>query len=323
MKQTAIAPSNIAFIKYWGKKDDDLRLPANGSISMNLSGLQTRTTVEFSRDLENDEVIIDGIRESMGRTGEHLERIRHLAGITEHARVVSVNSFPVSTGLSSSASGFAALTVAAGAAAGLRLSEKELSILARQGSGSSCRSIPDGFVEWLDGDTSDSSYAVSLAPPGFWDIADVVAIVSNEKKEVATTAGQARVGTSPFYPVRLLRMKEKVEACKKCIQEKNFSAFGELIESEALEMHAVMLTSSPPLMYWLPTTVMLMRKVRQMRSTGLAAFFTINTGQDVHIICQKKDVDDVVTNLKQLQEVKKIITNYPSVGARLSDNHLF
>lgn len=323
MKKTAEAPSNIAFIKYWGKKDDVLRLPCNGSISMNLSGLLTKTTVEFVPDLKEDDVMVDGIKETSGRISRHLDRVRVRSGISSFAKVVSVNSFPVATGLSSSASGFAALTVAAAAAAGLTLSEKELSILARQGSGSACRSIPGGFTEWLDGETSDASYAVSLESPSYWDIADVVAVVSNVKKEVTTTEGQTRVGTSPFFQTRLAHMKEKIERCKKLIKAKKFHEFGELIEGEALELHAIMLTSNPPLMYWLPTTVMLMKEVRRWRGEGLPVYFTVNTGQDVHIICQKKDMDEVAERLGTIPEVKKIIKNIPSDGARLIEEHLF
>lgn len=323
MKKTAIAPSNIAFVKYWGKKDDILRLPSNGSISMNLSGLLTTTTVEFSAVLGSDEVTIDGVRETSGRVGDHLDRIRKLAGIATRAKVVSRNTFPSSTGLSASASGFAALSVAAAAAAGLNLHEKELSILARQGSGSACRSIPSGFVEWLDGDTSESSYSVSLAPPSFWDIADVVAIVSSEKKEVATTQGQQRTGSSIFFPVRLQHMREKIARCKTLLSTKNFEEFGSFIEEEALEMHAVMLTSRPPLMYWLPTTVQLMREVKKWRNEGLMVYFTINTGQDVHLICRQADSQKVAEKLQTMKEVKRVIINTPGEGARLTQQHLF
>src|SRR6266702_3716266 len=135
MKATALAPSNLAFIKYWGKKDEELTLPENGSISMNLSNLTTTTTVEFSPGLQEDSIIINGQREANegNRVIKHLDRVRRLAQIDDRAKVVTENNFPTATGLSSSASGFAALTLAAVKAAGLALTEKELSILARQG----------------------------------------------------------------------------------------------------------------------------------------------------------------------------------------------
>ncbi len=325
MKATAVAPSNIAFIKYWGKKDEVLRLPENGSISMNLSDLLTTTTVDFSKTYKDDVIIINDKKESNegSRAIKHLDRIRKLANINEKAKVVTNNNFPTGTGLSSSASGFAALTVAGAKAAGLNLSEKELSILARQGSGSACRSIPDRFVEWLDGDTSETSYGVSIYKEDYWDIADVVAVVSKNKKEVSTTEGQKLVGSSPFFQVRLSCIKEKIALIKKYMAEKNFQAFGELLEAEALELHSIMLTSKPSLIYLLPASLKIIHLVKKWRTDGLQVYFTVNTGQDVHLICQKKDVEAVVKKASEVEEVAKTIVNYPAKGAHLLEDHLF
>lgn len=325
MKSTAIAPSNIAFIKYWGKKDEILRLPENGSISMNLSNLTTTTTVEFSNNLEKDEIIIDGkqINKETERVIKHLDRIRQKAGTALRAKVVSQNNFPSGTGLSSSASGFAALSLAAATSAGLTLSEKELSILARLGSGSACRSIPDGFTEWLDGATSDTSYATSIFPADYWDICDVVVVVSKEKKDVATTDGQKSATSSPFFPVRLSNIKDKIEKIKKYIQQKDFQKFGELIEAEALELHAIMLTSTPSLIYWLPETIYIMKLVKKWRSEGLAVYFTVNTGQDIHLIVEGKNVNTLVKNLKDVESIKSMIVNQPSLGTKLLTKDLF
>ena len=325
MKATAVAPSNIAFIKYWGRKDEKLRLPENGSLSMNLSDLLTTTTVEFNKNFKEDEIIINGVKEGNdgSRAIKHLDRIRKLAKIGDRAKVKTRNNFPTGTGLSSSASGFAALTVAGAKAAGLNLSEKELSILARQGSGSACRSIPDGFVEWLDGDTSDTSYGVSLYPENYWDIVDVVTVVSKNKKEVSTTEGQKLASSSPFFPVRLARIKGKINLIKKYMDEKNFPKFGELVEEEALELHAIMLTSNPSLIYWLPGTLKVMNAVKKWRQEGLQVYFTVNTGQDIHLICQKKDVEKIVKKAQDLSDVQRTIINYPSQGAHTVPTHIF
>ncbi|OGH20116.1 MAG: diphosphomevalonate decarboxylase [Candidatus Levybacteria bacterium RIFCSPHIGHO2_02_FULL_37_13] len=318
MKATSVAPSNIAFIKYWGKRDEDLKIPLNGSISMNLSNLLTTTTVEFNPDFKKDLIIINDQEEGDegSRVIKHLDRIRKLAKIKHKAKVISKNNFPTGTGLSSSASGFAALTLAASKAADLSLSEKELSILARQGSGSACRSIPDGFVEWLDGNTNETSYAVSIFPPDYWDIVDVVAVVSKDKKEISTTEGQKLAKSSPFFPARLSKIKDKIKLMKKHIQEKNFTLFGELVEQEALELHAIMLTSIPSLVYWLPGTLKVMHAVKRWRQEGLQVYFTVNTGQDIHLICQKKDAEKVVNKAKEIPDVTQTIINYPSNGAR-------
>ena len=326
MKATAIAPSNIAFTKYWGKKDEVLRLPLHGSISMTLSNLLTTTTVEFSDKYEKDQVIINGGGVEAGeaeRVIKHLDRVRQMAKIEYKAKMVSNNNFPSGTGLASSASGFAALTLAATSAAGLKISQKQLSILARQGSGSACRSIPGGFVEWLDGNTSDTSYAVNIFPANYWKVADVVVIVSSGKKDVSSSVGQQSASTSPFLPIRLSRMKKKNEYIKKLIKNRNFSKFGETLEAEALEFHSITLTQTPPLIYWLPTTVMLMKLVQIWRRDGLDVYFTIDTGQDIHLICEAKTVEKLKTKLKAIKEVQNIIVNTPGAGARISPKHLF
>lgn len=325
MKATAIAPSNIAFTKYWGKKDEVLRLPENGSISMCLSDLLTTTTVEFSNKYTKDEVSINGEVEAGEETRaiKHLDRVRKLAEISTFAKVVSNNNFPKGTGLSSSASGFAALSMAAAKAAGLKLNEKQLSILARQGSGSACRSIPSGFVEWQDGDTSETSYAKTIFPSNHWNIVDVVAIVSQGRKDVSTSEGMKTLATSPFVKVRVEGMKEKNKLAKKYLKEKNFSALGDLAEREALEMHAIMITQNPPLIYFQPNTILMMKLVQKWRQEGLECYFTINTGQDVHILVEMKNHNKLIKKLKEIPEVRHVIPNKPSAGTQLSTKHLF
>ncbi len=330
MKATAIAPTNIAFTKYWGKKNEALRLPENGSISMTLSNLLTTTTVEFSPKYKKDEVTLltsevgfDSSEVSTDRVIKHLDRVREMVGISLKAKVVSNNNFPMGTGLSSSASGFAALSVAAAKAAGLTLSEKDLSILTRQGSGSACRSIPGGFVEWLDGNTSDTSYAKQIFPPNYWTIADVVALVSTGKKEVSSSLGMKSATSSPFMKLRLSRMKQKNKQVKEFIKNRDFKALGELTEQEALELHTIMLTQYPPLIYWTPGTLQIMKLVSHWRKEGIPVYFTINTGQDIHLIVEQKNVDKVKAKLKKLDFVKEIIVNTPGEGTRLSSNHLF
>ncbi len=325
MKATSIAPSNIAFIKYWGRKDEILRLPENGSISMNLSNLLTTTTVEFSSKFKKDSLTYNGTEEEIhgNRAIAHIDRIRKLANKKTPVKIVTKNNFPSGTGLSSSASGYAALTMAGTKAAGLDLSEKELSILARQGSGSACRSIPDGFVEWRDGNSSEESYAYSLYPKKYWNIVDVVAVVSTEVKEVPTSEGQKGAQESQFFEVRRKHMPQKIEECRNLLLKKDFEAFGELLESEALELHSIMLTSHPSLIYLLPETLRIMRLVKKWRSEGLQVYFTLNTGQNIHLIVEGKDENQLVEKLKQLPFVIKIIPNNPADGAKLSETHLF
>jgi len=325
MKATARAHSNIAFVKYWGRKDEELRIPTNGSISMNLSNLFTTTTVEFSPLYLSDEVVVkDEINETtVKRVITHIDRVRELANSTLKSKVVSINSFPSGTGLSSSASGMAALTLAATKALRLDLSEKELSILARQGSGSASRSIPSGFVEWVDGNTSEESFSQSIFPAEHWDIVDIVVVVSKEKKDVSTSEGQKRAESSLFFQTRLNHIQEKIASCRNLIGKRNFSEFGKLIEMEALELHAIMITSWPPLIYWLPQSIYVMKSVQKWREEGLEVYFTVNTGQDIHVICQKKDEAKITARIKGLENIIKIIRNSPSNGTYLLKDHLF
>jgi diphosphomevalonate decarboxylase len=324
-KSTAIAPSNIAFTKYWGRKDEKLRLPMNGSIAMCLSNLLTTTTVEFDEKLKKDDITINDERREKEalKVSKHLDRIRKLAGINIFARVVSENNFPTGTGLSSSASGFAALTVAGANAAGLNLSEKELSVLARQGSGSACRSIPGGIVEWLDGDTSETSFAKTIFEKDHWDIADVVAVVSEERKEVSTSEAHESANTSPFMNIRVEGMKAKNELLKKIIKQEDFQKFGELIESEALELHAIYITQKPSLIYLLPNSILIMKLCKKWREEGLPVYFTVNTGQDIHLIVEKKNIKKLEEKLRGISEVKQVIVNYPGDGTKFSDKPLF
>lgn len=326
MKATAIAPSNIAFIKYWGKQDEALRLPLNASLSMNLSSAYTTTTVEFSPTYKKDRVaLVDGIfsNEEKKRVIQFLDRVRVKSGVHEFSRIVTKNTFPQATGIASSASGFAALTVAAFAAAGVTLLEKELTIFARLGSGSACRSIPDGFVLWKKGETSDESYAYSVYPHTYWDLRDILVIVDFHTKKVPTTKGQEGVTTSPFWKDRVEKIPAKIEKMAKALKEKNFQHLGELIEEDCLSMHQVMQTQNPPIFYWSEETKKLMEKVINWRKEGLSVYFTIDAGPNVHLICEAKNEDAVAEKVRSFPGILQVIINKPASGAHLIDSHLF
>lgn len=326
MKATAKARANIAFIKYWGKKDVALRLPLNNSVSMALDSVYTLTTVEFSPVFEKDQVEILGRKfeeKENQRVMKHMDRIRELARLNFKAKVKTKNNFPESTGIASSASGFAALTLAGTEAAGLDLTRKELSILARLGSGSACRSIPDGFVEWMKGNTHETSYAHSLYPPDYWDLIDVIAVVTKEEKKVSSTQGHSRAESSRFLTARIEKMAAKIKRVKRALKNKDFTSLGAAIEAEALDMHAVMMTSEPPILYWLPKTVEIILAVQQWRQEGLESYFTIDAGATVHVIVQRKDLGRLKRKLSGIEGIEKVIVSCPGVGARLTKNHLF
>lgn len=326
MKATAIAPANIAFIKYWGKSNEQLRLPLNDSISMNLSGAYTTTTVEFSSALTDDTVeLLDGAfsEKETARVIAGLDRIRNVAGITVRARVVTKNSFPKGAGSAASASGFAALTVAGFAALGKSLSENELTVIARLGSGSACRSIPDGYVFWKKGDVSEQSYAYSLYPASYWDIRDALVIVDVRMKKISTTDGMETIHTSPLLEKRLAAIPARVDRCIEALRDKNFMQLGDVIEEDCLDMHAVMQSQTPPCMYWNDATRSIMDAVVLWRSEGLPVYFTIDAGPNVHVIYEASHEREVAAKLATISGVEKIIYNKVSGGAKSIDQHLF
>lgn len=322
---TAISCANIAFVKYWGRKNHALRLPLNSSISMNLDNATTTTTVEFDPALKTDQVTIEGTEttpQAAARVSGHLDRVRGLAGIEARARVVSRNSFPMGAGIASSASAFAALTVAACAAANLNLNERELTILARLGSGSACRSIPAGFVEWYAAETSEDSFAEQIAPPEHWDLCDLIAIVQTEHKKVGSTKGHELVDPSPFAVARLAAAERALPVIREALLAGDFAPFGEETEQEAIRMHAVAMTSLPSVLYWSPETVRILHAVRALREEKLPAYFTIDAGANVHVLCEGPHADSVENRLRALDGVLDVIANRPGPATRLIDAHL-
>lgn len=303
LKATAVAPANIAFIKYWGRKDRALRLPYNPSISMNLSECLTTTTVEFSKDVLKD-TVSEGF--DTQRIIEHIDRFRKLANTKIKVNVITKNSFPTSAGIASSASGFAALTVASAAALGLSLSEKELTEFARLGSGSACRSIPPagGFVKW------EGESAYSLYPAEYWDLRDILVIVEHKKKDVSSSRGHDEAGTSPFFARRLQEISGRIKKLELAMAKKDFKMFGEVIEEDCLDMHHVMKTQDSPLNYWTDQTSQVIETIKK---SGLPVYFTVDAGPNVHCICEAKDEKNVVDLLKDYH----IIVNKPSQGAHL------
>jgi diphosphomevalonate decarboxylase len=318
---TAIAHPNIAFIKYWGNCDPQARIPANGSISMNLGGLETRTTVTFEPSLKSDMLILNGQSvsgTSSSRASEFLDRVRGMAGLKEFARIESENNFPMGAGIASSASAFAALALASSTAAGLNLDEAALSRLARTGSGSACRSIPGGFVEWLADGCDPDSGAVSIASPEHWDLCDCVAVISREHKPTGSTEGHALAHTSPLQKARVDGAPQRLTQCRNAILARDFEAFAEVTELDNNLMHAVMMTSRPQLIYWQPATIAIMKAVQSWRAAGLAACYTIDAGPNVHVICERADQEQVEARLRQITGVQDVLVAKPGGPTRLA-----
>jgi len=319
---TALAHPNIAFIKYWGNREDDLRIPANGSLSMNLAGLTTRTRLEFDPALAADEFILNGQPQSgaaLARVSAFLDLVRGMTSFTLFARVESSNDFPTGAGIASSAAAFAALAVAANAAAGLQLDERSLSRLARRGSGSAARSIPAGFVEWKAGTQDTDSYALSIAPPDYWGLCDCIAIVDTAHKPTGSCAGHRLAHTSPLQATRLMDAQRRLDLCRYAILQRDFEALTEITEQDCLMMHAIMMTSSPPLLYWSPATLEIIRQTLAWRKDGLSVCFTIDAGANIHLICPAAYSAEVARRTTQIMGVSQVITSGPGGAATTCD----
>jgi len=317
---TALAHPNIAFIKYWGNRDHTLRIPVNGSISMNLDGLYTRTTVTFSPDLTADELTLNGraVRGAgLARVSALLDRVRRMSGLTLAARVESENNFPTGAGIASSASAFAALALAASAAAGLDLSERDLSRLARTGSGSASRSVPGGFVEWHAGADDADSFAESIAPPDHWPLADCIAVVSAAHKPTGSTEGHRLAETSPLQAARVADALRRLDLCRTAILRRDFDALAAVVEQDCNIMHAVMMTSTPPLLYWQPATLAVMQAVLTWRRTGLPVCYTIDAGPNVHVITPQEHAAEAARRLADIPGVERVITARVGGAARI------
>ena len=334
-KSTVSAPANIAFIKYWGARDLDRAIPMNSSISMTLEHCVTQCTVETLDHGGEDEVWIaepDGGFGTpdpgfSGRVRAQLERIRQWSGRKEPVRVATRNSFPTAGGLASSASGFAALTLAALGAYGKKPSPRDLSLLARRsGSGSACRSVFGGFVEWTAPKTEggdDDSYARQIADADHWDLRNVIAVVEIGPKTISSLEGHRLATTSPYYTKRLELVPDRLDRVRKAIRERDLDALGPLIEEEAIDLHLITMSSHPPIFYWSPGTLAVLRAVRELRQEGLAAWATMDAGANVHVICDEDSEDDVAERLEDLPAVGFVIRDGVGPGPDQEAEHLF
>lgn len=319
-KATAISCANIAFIKYWGNIDHTLRLAATPSLSMNLADLTITATVHFDPSLDEDQLVMNGSPASESaakRVFAHLDLIRRRATLASRARVITRSNFPAGAGIASSAAAFAALAVAGTAAVGLRLTEAELSALARRGSGSASRSVPGGYCQWLADGTDETSYATSIAPADHWDLCDLVAIVSTKHKQVGSTGGHRLADTSVLQTGRIASAPERFARCKAALLNKDLTIMGPIIEEDAVIMHSIMMTSHPPLYYWAPATLEIIHATARWRADGLPVYFTIDAGPNVHLICVAAYADQVEAAARASPGVTDVLRSGVGGPARL------
>ena len=298
---TASANTNIALIKYWGKADESLAIPATSSLSLTLGGTRTTTTVSFDGGTGGeDAVTINGATPggtARERGVRFLDLVRARAGMAIPASVTSSSTVPLAAGLASSAAGFAALAAAATRAAGMRLDERALSRLARRGSGSATRSIFGG-----------------LAP------AMVVVVVSAGRKTISSTqAMRHTMNTSPLYPAWAEASREDLRVALDAVRARDLPRLGEVVEGNALGMHAAMIASRPSVVYWLPETLDVLHTVRVMRDEGFPVWATIDAGPNVKVLTTGEDADQVAAVLRDRIPCATTSVRYPGGGVRVEE----
>lgn len=297
MVVSVFAPTNIALIKYWGKRDSQLNLPFTGSFSMTLSDLGTETQIQ---NAQADHFFLNDIEffsdsSEFKRVFQVVDHFRKRFDLSEKLEIVSTNNFPTAAGLASSASGMAALVFGLNEFFGLNLSKKEMSIIARQGSGSASRSFWGGFVRWNKGTEKDGgdSFAEQLFDERhFRELRMIVNVVSSEKKAVSSReAMQGTVQTSELYQKWVEENDVMVEKAVEFVEKKDFLSLGKIVEENALFMHETMRNAKPPVDFLKKESWEIIDLVQKMRISGEAqGFVTMDAGPQVKILCLENDV---------------------------------
>jgi len=323
MKTTAKAHANIALVKYWGKRDPTLNLPAVGSISMTLRALTTTTAINFKDEFTRDRLILNGKHageKQARRVSKFLDLMREPAGVHTFAEITSENNFPTGAGLASSASGFAALAVAADRALNLNLSPTALSRYARMGSGSAARSIFGGFVEMHRGEKPDGSDAVAepLFDANYWPLEMLILITSEAEKPIGSTEGMNLTAqTSPYYPAWVESSINDLAEMRDAITRRDFEKLGEIAEFSCFKMHGLAMSANPALIYWNELTVKLIAEVRRLRKQGTPAYVTIDAGPQVKVICPPGESDSLMTHFSKFEGIKQVLQSNIGGGARV------
>ena len=282
------APANIALVKYWGKRDETLNLPVASSLSISLGPLGSHVRLAPA-DSPTDRIFLDDAElppttSFARRATAWLDLVRPTPDFAFELR--ARNTVPTAAGFASSASGFAALAKAADALFGWNLPQKDLSILARLGSGSAARSLADGFVEWRAGSRPDGMDSYGVPLPDRWPTLRIGAcVLSSKEKPVGSREGMRRSAqTCPFYPLWPATVERDLTTLRAAIAARDIALLGATAESNCLAMHSLMMATRPPILYALPETLETIRAVWAARADGVPVWFTMDAGPNVKLI---------------------------------------
>lgn len=320
MKKTARAHTNIALIKYWGKANQALKTPLMSSLSMTLDAFYTDTTFEHDASLTDDTFILNDQKQTLEnskRVFNYIHLLQEKFGFNDHFTIRSTNHVPTSAGLASSASAFAALATSFAASYDLDLSKKDLSRLARLGSGSATRSVYGGFVEWQKGFDDKSSYAIPIDENPNLDLSLLALEVDTKQKKISSTQGMKLAQTSPFYQPWLDRNTQEISELKQAIKEQDFTKIGELSELSANEMHACNLTAKEPFTYFEPETIKAIKLVEDLRKNGIECYYTIDAGPNVKILCTLRNRKEIISAVQKTLSNVKIVAGSFGPGVTL------
>ena len=303
---SAYAPSNIALSKYWGKRESSFNLPITGSLSISLAEHGTKTGLSVI-DAPMHQVTLNGKEVSANQSfsikvSQWLDRV--LPNDLK-LRVDTHNTVPTAAGLASSASGFAALTLATNSLMGWQLPERQLSALARLGSGSASRSLWHGFVKWQAGEQANGSDSVAFPLEHQWpELRIGLLTVSSQKKAVSSREGMARtITTSALYNQWPQQAESDLATIETAIIAGDFETMAKTAEHNAMSMHATMAAAWPPLVYWQPDSLTQMQKVWQLREQGLPLYLTMDAGPNLKLLFEAKHQSDVEAAFPEVQVI--------------------
>ncbi len=299
---TVSAAANIALIKYWGKSEQAGNQPATASLSIGLEDLRTTTTVSLA-----DHDSIQGKLDDKGqsRLAAFIESFRKRFDIDQPLAVTTQNNFPTASGLASSASGFAAVTLALSHLFTKDMTNLEKSRIARSGSGSAARSVYGGYVQVV---LSDNSYAEPIMPASDWPLDVIVAVTQEESKTIGSSdAMRQTAATSPMYRDWVSTHADDMAIARTALKNRDFKTLAEISEHNCLKMHSTMITSKPPVLYWKPATIAIIHLVHELRAGGAQVFFTIDAGAQVKLVCEPDDTQDVYQALETMDDVSRLI----------------
>lgn len=320
IKRFARAHANIALVKYWGKKDDELKTPYQSSLSMTLNSLYTDTGMVLyggNRDIFYLNGVLQGETET-AKISAFLDLFRERSDEKRKVKISSYNNFPTAAGMASSASGFAAMAALANQIYRVTDDDRELSRLTRRGSGSACRSLFGGFVVWHAGDSNQTSFAEPFADAS--DYAMVIIILDNKRKKISSTSGMRRtVAESIFYPSWVKQAELDFEKMKQAILNKDFSLIGRIAESNCQKMHATTWGVKEPFTYITNDSLKAMDRIRKIRERNLEVYFTMDAGSNVKVFCLREDLEELMLALREYYAEEQLLPSGSGTGYQIRE----